>query len=471
MPMNILPNSLRRKVVLGFLIGMALTLAVAFINWRYLNNLERMISSGEKVSMFFETTLEIRRFEKNYFLYGKEVDLASLVRFVESAEEILAKNGPELRMFADEQEVADVLSDIKQYRGLLKTPRKPVQGGVNKWEMEIRREGKAIVTIAEGMSKNERRIMQATLASTRKSLFMSIVFITGTWIAGGMLFYRMFVRPLGRLEKHMKRVARGEFIALPDESRDREILSLNSAFNRMLLEIEWRQSHLIQSEKLASLGTLLFGVAHELNNPLSNISTSCQILSEEINEPDLDYKKELLGQIEAETDRAKEIVRSLLGYSRAGVREGSALKEIVEESIKFVRGETPAKVAIEVNIPEGITVFADRQRLQQVFINLLKNSFDAMPDGGTVGVSSRKINDGLVEMEVSDTGSGMEAEVAKKIFDPFFTMKEKKSGYGLGLFIVHSIIKEHGGSIDVDSTPGGGTTFFIILPEKEPVKT
>jgi len=469
--MNILPNSLRRKVVLGFLIGMALTLAVAFINWRYLNNLERMISSGEKVSMFFETTLEIRRFEKNYFLYGKEVDLASLVRFVESAEEILAKNGPELRMFADEQEVADVLSDIKQYRGLLKTPRKPGQGGVNKWEMEIRRKGKAIVTIAEGMSKNERRIMQATLTSTRKSLFMSIVFITGTWIAGGMLFYRMFVRPLGRLEKHMKRVARGEFIALPDESRDREILSLNSAFNRMLLEIEWRQSHLIQSEKLASLGTLLFGVAHELNNPLSNISTSCQILSEEINEPDLDYKKELLGQIEAETDRAKEIVRSLLGYSRAGVREGSVLKEIVEESIKFVRGETPAKVAIEVNIPEGITVFADRQRLQQVFINLLKNSFDAMPDGGTVGVSSRKINDGLVEMEVSDTGSGMEAEVAKKIFDPFFTMKEKKSGYGLGLFIVHSIIKEHGGSIDVDSTPGGGTTFFIILPEKEPVKT
>lgn len=469
--MNILPNSLRRKVVLGFLIGMALTLAVAFINWRYLNNLERMISSGEKVSMFFETTLEIRRFEKNYFLYGKEVDLASLVRFVESAEEILAKNGPELRMFADEQEVADVLSDIKQYRGLLKTPRKPVQGGVNKWEMEIRRKGKAIVTIAEGMSKNERRIMQATLTSTRKSLFMSIVFITGTWIAGGMLFYRMFVRPLGRLEKHMKRVARGEFIALPDESRDREILSLNSAFNRMLLEIEWRQSHLIQSEKLASLGTLLFGVAHELNNPLSNISTSCQILSEEINEPDLDYKKELLGQIETETDRAKEIVRSLLGYSRAGVREGSGLKEIVEESIKFVRGETPAKVAIEINIPEDITVFADRQRLQQVFINLLKNSFDAMPDGGTVGVSSRKINDGLVEMEVSDTGSGMEAEVAKKIFDPFFTMKEKKSGYGLGLFIVHSIIKEHGGSIDVDSAPGGGTTFFIILPEKEPVKT
>jgi two-component system NtrC family sensor kinase len=468
--MKLLQKSLRQKVLLGYVMGMALMLGVAFVNWHYLNNLEHMIQSGENVSRLFETTLEIRRFEKNYFLYGKEVDYDSLLSFVATAQDIMRRKTAEIEMFAEPAVVSKLSGDITGYMELLKSsPRTPELGGSAAWEKKIREKGKSIVTVAEDMSRNERKIMQSTLQSSRQSLLMSVVFITSVWFLSGAMFFRMFLRPLGELERHMKKVADGQFSFIPIKSQDREIVSLNSAFNRMLSEIEWRQSHVVQSEKLASLGTLLFGVAHELNNPLSNISTSTEILSEELEEADMDYKRELLGQIGEETDRAKDIVRSLLDYSRSGKKEMINLKKAVDESIRFIKGDAPAKVEISVSVPEGITIFADKQRLQQVFLNLVKNGIDAMvSESGKITITAREVKGPAVEIRVSDTGSGMEQEIVSKIFDPFFTTKETRKGYGLGLFIVHHIIvDEHGGSIDVESSPGRGTTFMITLPEKE----
>ncbi len=462
--MAFLPQSLRNKVLLGYTAALALMLVVAAINWHYLNGLERMIQSGEKVSGLFETTLEIRRFEKNYFLYQKDEDYRSLLSFVDEAEGIMGKSRPEMLAYAGEAAVGQMREDLRAYRELLE--RKPAPGEESQWEIKIRARGKAIVTAAEGVSKNERKIMQARLEHTRRSLALSVILITAAWFAGGALFYRMFVRPLGKLERHMKKVAEGEFLPMPLESNDREIVSLNSAFNRMLLEIEWRQSHLVQSEKLASFGTLLFGVAHELNNPLSNISTSVEILQEEIHEAEIGYKKELLQQIETETDRAREIVRSLLDYSRAGKKETVNLGKLIEESVRFIRGELPAKIEIIQQVPNHLEFFADRQRLQQVFINLLKNAIDAIKGEGLITINARPLDNDRLEIDISDTGSGMPPEVSKNIFDPFFTTKETKKGYGLGLFIVHSIIKEHGGTIDVDSRPGSGTAFIITLPIK-----
>jgi signal transduction histidine kinase len=467
--MSLLPNSLRNKVGLVYIIGLALMLAVAVINWHYFNRLEEMIKSGEKASGFFETTLEIRRFEKNYFLYGKMVDYDSLMSFVNDADVMLQKSGEEdLAHYADSQTIARLKDDIVSYRSLLeKLPKNDGQLMDRRREELLREKGKAIVTAAEAMSKNEHAIMRSTLVSSRRSFVVAVLLIAIAWLAGGAILYRMFVRPLGRMERHMRKVAGGEISPMPVESRDREILSLNSAFNRMLLEIEWRQNHLVQSEKLASFGTLLFGVAHELNNPLSNIYTSCQILKEEIEEDGIEYKKELLTQIEEETDRAKEIVRSLLDYSRAGKKEVVSLRKLVEDSIRFIRGEAPAKVEIRLSVPEDINIFADRPRLQQVFLNLIKNGIDAMAGEGRITIEARRLPDGNVEVDITDTGTGIPPEHVDKIFDPFYTTKESKKGYGLGLFIVHSIIKEHEGTIDVDSKPGGGTSFIITLPSKE----
>jgi signal transduction histidine kinase len=252
-------------------------------------------------------------------------------------------------------------------------------------------------------------------------------------------------------------------------SKDRELVSLNRAFNRMLTELEWRQQHLVRSEKLASLGTLLFGVAHDLNNPLSNISTSTQILREEMDGADTAYKKELVAQIEEETDRARDIVRSLLDFSKTGAREATNLEKTVNDAIRFIKNEVPPKIEIGVKVPPAITVFADRQQLQQVFLNLIKNAVEAIPGEGRISISARKAKD-HAEIKFADTGAGIEPGMVSKIFDPFFTTKGTKTGYGLGLFIVHNIIEEHGGTIDVGSEVGRGTTFLIKLPLKEPEK-
>jgi signal transduction histidine kinase len=441
---------------------------VVAANWKSLNTVEDMVVSGEMVSDLFDTTLEIRRFEKNYFLYEQDEDYEELLFYVNKAENLLEKNSKEFGLFATPEVIHNLRDNIKDYKQLLEADRIP-QGEIAKWKWEeaVRKKGKTIVTIAESISKTERRVMQTTLRSAKKTLLISVAFLVFTGFVVGAIYYRMFAKPLWMLEKHMKRIADGEFSLMPIKYRDREFVSLNNAFNRMILELDARQRHLVQSEKLASLGTLLFGVAHELNNPLSNISTSCEILKEEIETADLEYKKELLSQIEKDTDRARDVVRSLLEFSKTGEKSPFFLKKAVNETIRFIKGEVPTKVSITLDIPEDLTLFADKQKIQQMLLNLIKNSIEAIPHEGEISITARKIKDNMVELRVTDTGVGIETEVIDQIFDPFFSSKKHKKGYGLGLFIVHNIVEEHGGSITVDSQPGRGTTFLIKLPLKE----
>lgn len=246
------------------------------------------------------------------------------------------------------------------------------------------------------------------------------------------------------------------------------MISLSRAFNRMLVEMELRQSHLVRTEKLASLGTLLFGVVHEINNPLNNIYTSCQILREEIDSKDMEFKKELLKQIESETERARDIVHSILDYSKADKKEMVNLDSIVRESIRFIRSEIPPKIEINIDIPRDINLFADPQQLKQVFLNLIKNSLNAIEGDGKIDISAILRNHD-VEIKITDTGKGIPSEVLPRVFDLFFTTKEGRKGYGLGLFVTHNIIKEHQGSIDIQSSPGHGTTVQIKLPVKSEV--
>ena len=300
-------------------------------------------------------------------------------------------------------------------------------------------------------------------------------------------------------------IAEGAFERISIDSKDREIVSLQNAFNKMLKELELHERHLIQSEKLASLGTLLSGVAHELNNPLSNISSSNQILMEEFREAlgkhpdgpcpmDPDFTQELISQINEQTDRARNIVRSLLDFSRDREfkKESLSLRNILNETIQFVKGQVPTRIDISLSIPEDITIFADKQRMQQAFLNLIKNAIDAIsPDEGTITIKAVKrramdevdkketdidsylkywgkctLDQDTVDIEIQDSGPGIPIEIMPKVFDPFFTTKDVGKGSGLGLFIVHEIIEEHDGCIAVDSHPGKGTRFLIRLPSK-----
>ncbi|MHB1324598.1 MAG: sensor histidine kinase [Thermoleophilia bacterium] len=464
MNMRLYPDSLRQKIMIGYIAGAALVFAFALLSWSNLNTQQQIVSSGETVSSLFDTTLEIRRFEKNYFLYRTGEDYAELRSYIDQADELLDRQ--ELNLFTTPEVISGLKEKLRTYGDLLgEDVSAPGSAGDPALEAMIREKGKEIVTTGERISANRVEINRQSLDSAKRNLLVGIGLLWVAVFAGGFIFSRKAVRPLSVLEKHMVRITAGEFSLIPVKFRDREFVSLKAAFNKMLLELRERQDYLVESEKYAALGTLMFGVAHELNNPLANISTSCQILIEEIDEGDIEYQKELLDQIRVETGRARHVVDSVLNYSRPKERRTFELRGAVEETVRLIKAEVPANIVLQLDIPEDLTVYADRQKIQQVIINLVMNAIDAIEGEGRVRVLALKLDEKNVEIVVIDNGAGMESDELEKIFNPFYT--SKKEGYGLGLFIVHNIITEYGGAIRVDSHPGKGTTFTIVLPLKE----
>ncbi len=458
-------GSLRQKILLSYFAGAAIILGFAMLSWDNLNNQQKIIVSGDSVTSLFDTTLEIRRFEKNYFLYRTDADYKELSAYIDQAAGLL--ESPDLTHFTSSDVISGLNDDLHEYDTLLSQDA-PTTGreGNPGLENSIREKGKEIVTTTGEVSDRRNAVNQESLQTAKRNLIFGIGALLAAVLAGGIVFSRKAIVPLSLLEKHMIRITSGEFSLIPVKSRDREFVSLKAAFNKMLLELRERQEYLVESEKYAALGTLVFGVAHELNNPLGNISTSCQILKEEIGDGDIDYKKELLDQIEAETNRARDVVSSLLNFSRSKEKNTFGLKSAVEETVRLIRAEVPANVALEIAIPADLTVYAGRQKIQQVIINLVKNAIDAMAAGGRIRVLASRLDESHAEIVVLDNGAGMDQEQLDKIFDPFYT--SKAGGYGLGLFIVHSIVTDYGGTISVDSFPGKGTTFTIVLPTKEP---
>jgi len=488
--------SIRQKITFGYYAILVIIVGLSIFTFMELRFMEKKIMFGEAISEFFDTTLEIRRFEKNYFLYNQESDYYENIEYVKKAQELLEKNIKGFETIADPLQISSLKNGLKIYKELMEE-----NAGLNRrhniqktiMEGKIRKTGKDIITIAEDISKTERRNLQVMLYNSQSILIFSIITLSLLGIAIGQALSRMVVKPLKMLENSMEVIADGRFEKIHIDSKDREIVSLTNAFNKMLKELELRQRHLIQSEKLASLGTLLSGVAHELNNPLSNISSSCQILVEELAETDMRYKKELLSQIDGQTDRARNIVRSLLEFSRDKEfkKERIPLKTLFEETIRFVKGQVPTKVGINLDIPDDIVIFADKQRIQQAFLNLIKNAIESIADEGGVFIKAQKrraidkieaeteiynylkyrgkctLEEDTVDIEIKDTGTGISQELLSKVFDPFFTTKDVGKGSGLGLFVVHEIIEEHDGCIAVDSKVGKGTTFLIRLPIKE----
>jgi signal transduction histidine kinase len=463
--MKLSPKSIRQKIFLGYLGGAVLVLGFVLLSWNNLDNLEEMVKSGEAVSDLFDTALEIRRFEKNYFLYGTDYDYGELFRYVFEAEELIQRD--EISLFASPQVIYMLDRRIQEYLELLKDNIEELDDSERmQLKAELRAKGKEIVNIAEQISANRKLIKRESLVDAKMHLLVGIMLLIVAGIFAAILFYMKAVRPLSVIEQHMDRISGGEFSLIDTRFKDSELVSLKVAFNKMLLELQTRQSHLVQSEKVASIGTLVFGVAHELNNPLSNIYTSAQILNEELESGDIEYKRELLSQIESETERAKEVVGSVLDYSRSKEKVSFNLRRAMEEAIRLMKAEIPAGVTIAANVPEDIALFADKQKIQQVILNLINNAVDAMEDEGEISISASQESD-MVEILVQDNGEGMDQKTLKKVFDPFYSSKKDKKGYGLGLFIVNKIINEHGGSISVDSSPNIGTVFTIMLPQEE----
>ncbi len=296
--------------------------------------------------------------------------------------------------------------------------------------------------------------------------------------------------PLKRLLRHTERVARGALnISVEVTSRD-ELGELADAFNRMTQslkkardeleewgrtlearviertrEVEEMQAQLIRAEKMASLGQLAAGIAHEINNPLTGVLSFAFLVRDDTRldpslKPDMDV-------IIEETQRCAKIVKGLLEFSRARapLKKEVCLNELIESVTSLLERQSSfLDIAIIKEFdPDLPRLPVDPNQLQQVFMNMFVNASHAMPDGGRITVRTNTDRAGkCVSVEIADTGCGIPEENLGRIFDPFYTTK--KDGTGLGLSISYGIIRNHGGQIDVKSEVGEGTTFIIRLP-------
>jgi signal transduction histidine kinase len=224
------------------------------------------------------------------------------------------------------------------------------------------------------------------------------------------------------------------------------------------------ERQLVQADKLSSIGLLAAGVAHEVNTPLAVISTYAQMLAKQISEDE--QKSKLLDKIAKQTFRASEIVNSLLSFSRTSTTEFVEVDvgKVIQETLNLVEHQL-RKSAIEVKLDAQALppVKGNAGKLQQVFLNLFLNARDAMEAGGTLAIRVWS-EDGFARIDVADSGQGIQPENLARIYDPFFTTKAARKGTGLGLSVTYGIVREHGGTIEVESRPGAGSRFRVELP-------
>lgn len=285
---------------------------------------------------------------------------------------------------------------------------------------------------------------------------------------------RAISKPLKEMAILTDRVAQGDLSRRILTGSDDELSTLADSFNNMVHslqkqreELDLAVQQLIHQEKFASLGEMAAGVAHEVGNPLSIIVGYAKMLLRKCGDEE---EKDLIKRISEAAFRIDRLTRSLLLYSRHSAQEHDAvdINRVIDDSLTMVehqfKEEKNYRVIkrLSLNVKK---VAGSSERLQQVFINLLINAFQAMPKGGVLTLSTE--NDSgqeAVRIDVGDTGIGIPPENLSKIFDPFFSTKLQDKGTGLGLSITQRIITDHGGSIRVESSPDQGTTFFISLP-------
>jgi signal transduction histidine kinase len=430
----------------------------------------------EKKRDLLDTVLEARRYEKNFFLRKDIKDLSLALSYIGRIDEKQAHIEREFSDIVVKDPFFQQRSQaINAYRTNMETLLNLYKSGTVSSEQSLQIQnrvtqlGRELTTAIEQVVKTEKKKVFELLDRSREYLMVSLFMLFVLTVVATIFLVIKLNRPLKALETGIKHIAKGDYDKVPAIKTGDEFESLAVSLNDMIAELGRRKTQLIQAEKMSSLGTLTSGVAHELNNPLNNISTSVQIIQEEIEDPDIEYKKMLLTNVEQEINRSKEIIRALLDFSRQSdfSVETVLFKKLVNNTMHLITGDIPAEIDVEIAVPDNIEGRMDPRRIQQVLLNLIINAVFAMEnqEGGQLTVSAFQDEQSSAFMfSVQDTGSGIKKEHLDKIFDPFFTTREVGKGSGLGLSIIHGIIEQHGGTIRVNSTLGQGTTFTVSLP-------
>ena len=517
--------SLKKKIILSFLISsviIAILALSAYVNFLEIRKEIRYLELSDSVR---SKSLQLRRHEKNFFLYGNRSESESVYVYLKDLRTILAQASPSYRT----ERVLALQTKIEQYGQRFNR----IEG--LKWDFEtefnrlkplhpqhsvffrliestflerplvnaellgnifslgrdnraindlirldaeiiaLRKTGEEILTISKDIDRSARLKAESAISLTQAAVLILFPVFLLVGVAALFAISQSAVKRLKMLTGALEKTGKGDFSSLTVPADQDEVGILIDSFNAMELgliardkEISKKNEELLQSRKLASIGTLASGVAHELNNPLNNIYLAAQVLSREIGQETCPpIVKETVWDIYSQTQRVKRIVNDLLEFSREKPPDlhRSDIVAIVEHVLGQMKasGEL-AQVTYRISSPDVAEALIDRHLMEQVFINLFANAIDAMEGKGLLDISISRAGTSTV-INITDTGKGISPNDKSRIFDPFFTTKEK--GTGLGLAIVYSIIEKHKGRIEVSGEQGKGTTFTITLRERD----
>lgn len=403
--------------------------------------------------------LAARRAEKNVML---EKDEGSLDAFRAA----LGNSGLSRRPL-----IADYARMVEKLAALYREERGAVEA--------MRRTARDIQSFTQNLSKQERADIATTLKMSVIVLFVALAVIIVVGMTVNVRIARSIVTPILDLERITKKITRGDFSETIAVTGRDEIASLAESFNQMedkldhamasleeiIKKLQEKQSQLVEAEKLAAIGKLAAGIAHEINNPLTSVLTFSNLMLEQCDPADPRCAK--LKLMARETDRARNIVRQLLNFGREIIikPERININRPVLEIAESLQGQEAFKgIELAVHLADDLPdTDADPAQIGQVVLNLLLNAIHAVKPPGRISVTTRR-GESAVEIEIADSGTGIPEEHLHRIFDPFFTTKDASKGTGLGLAVSYGIVKKHGGDIAVESSPGRGTTFTVKLP-------
>ncbi len=470
------PLSLRLQFILGFLLAFLFSVAIALAIIKDIYEVEKKIKGLEIVNDYVIEIEQARRFEKNYFLYRTNLDDA--FESVYKAKTLLYATRVELKKIIGETKYQEILDNITEYEslleGLVSSSTKSIDGREDPLDKEIeaklRKQGQKMISLAQDVMIKEQASMERAIDRSKRTQIYSLIVLLFIMLITAYLLGSRILSNIKRFESYALRIAEGDFeLITPARKYRDEFTNLAIAINHMVQELEEHEAMLVQSHKMRAIGTLTAGIAHELNNPLNNITLTSHMLIEDFKELEEPEQLEMVQDVVDEADRAKKIVANLLDFTRESETklEPLDLVTLVKGTIQLAGNQLKiAGIKAGFHATENLhRIQGDSQQLRQVFLNLILNAVAASSKGDKIEILAHPADQpDHVAVKVVDHGTGISKHVLANIFDPFFTTKETGKGTGLGLSVSQGIIAKHGGKILVDSKEGHGSTFTVILP-------
>lgn len=469
--------TLRLQIYLGFfaVFLFAVGIATALVVTMY--QVENKLRFLEIVNDYMIEVEQARRYEKNFFLYG--TNLSDALEDIYQAQDIFDRNAEELSKILGKDSQKIVLPNIRHYEELLsqlidleqQKGKDPAYARKRKEiELELRKQGHQMVFVAQDLMRREKASLSDAIMRSRNIHVYSLVFLLIFMVFNAYLLGSRILGNINRFSAYAQRIASGDFTPIMPARRFRdEFTELAIAINHMIQELESREAVLIQSHKMRAVGTLTAGVAHELNNPLNNITLTAHMLLEDYDGLNDEDRKEMVRDVVSEAGRSKHIISNLLDFAResGSQLEPLDLAQLLRDTITLASNQIKLSgIKIDFQFTDNLPrIHGDSQQLRQVFLNLILNAIDASAKGGKIQVLLLPADEpNYVAVKVIDFGTGVPEHILGSIFDPFFTTKGKGKGTGLGLSVSQGIVGKHGGRISVTSREGKGSTFTVTLP-------